>query len=105
MQSKKKEEREHELLSVAIFKQIMENPKVLAEFVDEELSEEHVQLIGEMIRPEEIRRPQTYFEYKRSFLHEVCIKIRINSLMHAYYYDSLIQLSADCCEQEHRHRC
>ena len=77
MQNKKKEEREHELLSVAIFKRIMENPKVLAEFVEEELSEEHVQLIGEMIRPEDIIDQDTHSNYKRLFLYEVCILISL----------------------------
>lgn len=63
---KDKKEREHELLSVAIFKRIVENPKVLAEFVHENLSSEHVELIGEMIRPE--KHPNTC---KRLFLYEV----------------------------------
>ena len=75
MQGKKKEEREHELLSVAIFKQIMKNPKVLAEFVEEELSEEHVKLIGEMIRPEDTTGVDTHPNYKRLFLYEVCISL------------------------------
>ena len=72
MQHKKKEEREHELLSVAIFKQILRNPKVLAEFVEEGLSSEDVQLIGEMIRPEEIVDQENHPNYKRLFLYEVC---------------------------------
>ena len=72
MQHKMKAEREHELLSVAIFKRILENPKVLAEFVEEGLSSEHIQLIGEMIRPEEIVDQENHSNYKRLFLYEVC---------------------------------
>ena len=51
----------------------MENSKVLAEFVEEELSEEHVKLIGDMIRPEDIIGQDTHSNYKRLFLYEVCI--------------------------------
>ena len=53
-----------------IFKRMLvENPKVLAEFVDEELTYKHVQLIGEMINPPDAsdrRFPD------RMFLYEVC---------------------------------
>ena len=72
MQKKEKAEREHELLSVAIFKRILENPKVLAEFVEEGLSSKHVKLIGEMIRPEEIVDQEKHPNYERLFLYEVC---------------------------------
>ena len=59
----------------------MENPKVLAEFVEEELSEDHVKLIGEMIRPEEIIDQDTHPNYKRLFLYEVCTSILLNFIM------------------------
>ena len=61
------EYKKHEILSVDIFKRILvENPKVLAEFVAAELTNIHVDLIGEMIQP-----PEDLEKRRRMFLYEV----------------------------------
>ena len=58
---------EHEDLSIAIFKRILKNPKVLGEFVRAKLTESHVQLIANMIHP-----PKSLDDREeRLFLYEV----------------------------------
>ena len=57
----------HEHLSVLIFKRMLaNNPKLLAEFVWEGLTEGHVKLIGNMIDPPDIKERDG-----RLFLYEV----------------------------------
>lgn len=57
----------HEGLSALIFKRMLvNNPKLLAEFVFEGLTEGHVKLIGNMIDPPAIKERD-----KRLFLYEV----------------------------------
>lgn len=61
----------HEDLSVSAFKKLLkDNPKVLAEFIDEGLRKEHVTLIGEMIDPPDLKDRT---DPDRMFLYEVCI--------------------------------
>ena len=58
----------HDDLSVVIFKQMLvRNPKVLGEFVSENLTESHVKLIGNMINPPESLEERD----ERLFLYEV----------------------------------
>ena len=53
-----------------IFKRMLvKNPKVLAEFVDRGLTDKHVELVGEMIQPNEDPEKRTFPE--RMFLYEV----------------------------------
>lgn len=59
-----------------IFKRMLvENPKVLAEFVASGLTEKHVKLVGEMIQPD--KDPEKRAFPKRMFLYEVYIYIYI----------------------------
>ena len=68
--------KKHETLSVDIFKRmLMENPKVLAEFIHEGLEEDHVTLIGEMIQPPDHPDKRTYPQ--RMFLYEVAKSITV----------------------------
>lgn len=75
-----------------IFKQMLvENPKVLAEFIEAGLTDAHIDLIGEMIQP-----PQDLEKRKRMFLYEVMILPSSSSVYfitcmhynnnHEYYY-------------------
>ena len=58
---------EHEDLSIAIFKRILTNPKVLGEFVRAKLKEGDAQLIANMIHP-----PKSLDDRdERLFLYEV----------------------------------
>ena len=59
---------DHEELSVDIFKRILTNPKVLGEFIREELTESHAQLIVNMINPPKSLNDRD----ERLFLYEVC---------------------------------
>lgn len=58
---------EHEDLSIAIFKRILTNPKVLGEFITAGLTKSHAKLIENMIHP-----PKSLDDRdERLFLYEV----------------------------------
>ena len=60
----------HEDLSVNAFKKMLkDNPKVLAEFIDEGLTKEHVTLVEEMIDPP--KNVEDRADPDRMFLYEV----------------------------------
>ena len=58
----------HEKISVNMFKRLLRNPKVLAEFVLENLTADHAELIGHMITPPPVSERK---EQHRLFLYEV----------------------------------
>ena len=81
--------KEHEELSVDIFKHMLaNNPKVLSEFVDADLTADHVTLIGEMINPPEQSNRQ---DQKRTFLYEVNSQAK-NNLGYYLFLASKIQV-------------
>lgn len=68
--------KKHETLSVDIFERMLvKNPKVLAEFICEGLTKEHVRLIGEMIQPPD-KDKRTYPQWM--FLYEVARQIGVD---------------------------
>ena len=81
-----------------IFKRLLvENPKVLAEFVHANLEKKHIRLIGEMIQPpKEVKKRA---DSNRVFLYEVYIvsiaayACRVSYTIHIYIY-RLLQTSA-----------
>ena len=58
----------HEQISVDMFKRLLRNPKVLAEFVLANLTDYHAELIGHMIHPLPVSKRK---EQRRVFLYEV----------------------------------